>query len=73
MLLRFGLLRQKNIYNFLIYFTLDFLDHLCDLVVRVPAYRSRGPCSIPGAHGFSEKPHEYNSGDTWKKKQRASV
>jgi hypothetical protein len=26
-----------------------------NLVVRVPAYRSRGPGSIPGATRFSEK------------------
>jgi hypothetical protein len=30
-------------------------DRLCGLVVRVPGYRSRGPCSIPGATKFSEK------------------
>jgi hypothetical protein len=30
-------------------------DCLCGLVVRVPGYRSRGPGSIPGATGFSEK------------------
>jgi hypothetical protein len=30
-------------------------DRLCGLVVRVPAYRSRGPGLIPGATGFSEK------------------
>jgi hypothetical protein len=28
---------------------------LCDLVVRVPGYRSGGPASIPGAITFSEK------------------
>jgi hypothetical protein len=28
---------------------------LCGLVVRVPAYRFRGPGSIPGATRFSEK------------------
>jgi hypothetical protein len=30
-------------------------DRLCDLVVRVTAYRSRGPGSIPGSTRFSEK------------------
>jgi hypothetical protein len=30
-------------------------DLPCGLVVRVPDYRSRGPCSIPGAAIFSEK------------------
>jgi hypothetical protein len=30
-------------------------DRLCGLVVRVPGYRSGGPCSIPGATRFSEK------------------
>jgi hypothetical protein len=30
-------------------------DLLFGLVVRVPGYRSRGPCSIPGATRFSEK------------------
>jgi hypothetical protein len=29
--------------------------YLCGLVVRVPGYRSRGPCSIPGATRFSDK------------------
>jgi hypothetical protein len=33
----------------------EAIDHLCDLVVRVPGYRSRGPISIPGATRFSEK------------------
>jgi hypothetical protein len=28
---------------------------LCGLVVTVPGYRSRDPCSIPGATRFSEK------------------
>jgi hypothetical protein len=31
------------------------VDRLCGLVVRVLGYRSRGPCSIPGATRFSEK------------------
>jgi hypothetical protein len=31
------------------------IDRLCGLVVRVPGYRSRGPGSIPGATGSSEK------------------
>jgi hypothetical protein len=31
------------------------IDRLCGLMVRVPGYRSRGPCSIPGATRFSEK------------------
>jgi hypothetical protein len=30
-------------------------DRLFGLVVRVPGYRSRGPCSIPSATRFSEK------------------
>jgi hypothetical protein len=30
-------------------------DRLCDLVIRVPGYRSRGPGSIPDATRFSEK------------------
>jgi hypothetical protein len=30
-------------------------DHLCDLVVRVLGYRSRGPGSIPATTRFSEK------------------
>jgi hypothetical protein len=29
-------------------------DRLCDLVARVPGYRSRGPGWIPGATRFSE-------------------
>jgi hypothetical protein len=32
-----------------------WVDHLCGLVFRDPAYRSRGPSSIPGATKFSEK------------------
>jgi hypothetical protein len=31
------------------------VDRLYGLVVRVPAYRSRGTGSIPGATRFSEK------------------
>jgi hypothetical protein len=31
------------------------VDRLCGLVARVPAYRSRGPGSIPGTTIFSEK------------------
>jgi hypothetical protein len=31
------------------------IDRLCDLVVRVSGYRSRGPGLIPGATRFSEK------------------
>jgi hypothetical protein len=34
---------------------MDEWDRLCGLVVRVPGYTSRGPGSIPGATGFSEK------------------
>jgi hypothetical protein len=30
-------------------------DRLCDLLARVPGYRSRGPGSIPGATRFSEE------------------
>jgi hypothetical protein len=30
-------------------------DRFCGLVVRIPSYRSRGPCSIPGTTRFSEK------------------
>jgi hypothetical protein len=48
---------------------LIYHDRICDLVVRVPGYRSRGPGSIPGVTRFSEKwwvwngctqPREYN-------------
>jgi hypothetical protein len=35
---------------------------ICDLVVRVPDYRSRGPGSIPGATRFSEKWWVWNGG-----------
>jgi hypothetical protein len=31
------------------------VDRFCDLVVRVPGYRSRGPGSILGVTTFSEK------------------
>jgi hypothetical protein len=30
-------------------------NRLCNLVVRVPSFRTRGPGSIPGATKFSEK------------------
>jgi hypothetical protein len=33
----------------------SLIDHLCCLAVKVPAYRSRGPGSIPDATRFSEK------------------
>jgi hypothetical protein len=44
------------------YFLIIFCgsDRLCGLVVRVPAYRSRGPGTIPGATGFSEKQCVWN-------------
>jgi hypothetical protein len=32
-----------------------YSDRLCDLVVRVPGYRSRGPGSIPGASQSAEQ------------------
>jgi hypothetical protein len=35
-------------------------DRLCGLVVRVPGYRSRGPCSIPGTTRFYEKQWVWN-------------
>jgi hypothetical protein len=35
-------------------------DRLCDLVVRVPGYRSRGPGSIPDTTRFSEKQWVWN-------------
>jgi hypothetical protein len=38
-----------------------FEDCLCDLVVRVPGYRSRGPGSISGATRFSEKHWVWNA------------
>jgi hypothetical protein len=33
----------------------SWMDRLCGLAVRIPAYRSRGPSSIPGATTFPEK------------------
>jgi hypothetical protein len=48
---------------------LEINDRLCGLVVRVPCYRFRGPCSIPGSTKCSAKywvwnestqPREYN-------------
>jgi hypothetical protein len=36
------------------------IDRLCDLVVRVPGYRSGGLDSIPGATRFSEKQWVWN-------------
>jgi hypothetical protein len=35
-------------------------DRLCGLVVRVLAYRSGGPGSIPGTTRFSEKKNKEN-------------
>jgi hypothetical protein len=40
---------------FKIYIVKQVILYLCDLVVRVPGYRSRGPGSIPSATGFSVK------------------
>jgi hypothetical protein len=37
------------------YLCLYIYDRPCDLVVRFPGYRSRGPGSTPGATRFSEK------------------
>jgi hypothetical protein len=44
---------ENNVYLILIYLWIS--DRLCGLVVRVPAYRSRGPGSMPGATRFAEK------------------
>jgi hypothetical protein len=58
------------------YETSVFSDRLCDLVVRVNGYRSRGPGSITGVTRFfrssgsamrSTQPREHNWGATWKK------
>jgi hypothetical protein len=38
-----------------LFFHVRLLDRLCGLVIRVPGYRSRGPCSVPSATRFSEK------------------
>jgi hypothetical protein len=44
------------IYRCIIYILLVYYsDRFCGLVVKVPGYRSRGPGSILGATGFSEK------------------
>jgi hypothetical protein len=47
------LLDLGHFFSFLILYTV--VDRLCGLVVRVPDYRTRGPGSIPGTIGFSEK------------------
>jgi hypothetical protein len=39
-------------------------DRLCDLVVRVPDYRSRGPGSIPGATRFFVRSSGSGTGST---------
>jgi hypothetical protein len=41
--------------RYVLFFIVTALDRLCGLVDRVPGYRSRGPCSIPGATRFSER------------------
>jgi hypothetical protein len=35
--------------------SVNIIDRLCDLVVRVPGFRSLGPGLIPGTTTFSEK------------------
>jgi hypothetical protein len=49
--------RQHKVISLACIFKLEYplSDRLCGLVARVPGYRSRGPGSIPGATGFSEK------------------
>jgi hypothetical protein len=42
------------------YHVLTRLDRLCGLVVRVPAYGSRRPGSIPGATRLSDKQWVWN-------------
>jgi hypothetical protein len=42
-------------YELNLYVMYKKVDRLCGLVVRVPGYSSRGPDSIPGATGFTEK------------------
>jgi hypothetical protein len=44
--------KLKNYINNVLYVK---TDRLCGLVVRVPAYRSGGPGSIPAATRFAEK------------------
>jgi hypothetical protein len=63
----------------LLYVKLNFvfcdscIDHVCGLVVRVPAYRSRGLGRFPAlpdflrSSGSGTGPREYNGGATWKK------
>jgi hypothetical protein len=46
----------KSISNYYYYYYYYYYeDRFCDLEVRVPGNRSRGPGSIPGATTFSEK------------------
>jgi hypothetical protein len=53
---RTSLPRNIIIFMFLVLVSVrGWVNRLCGLVVRVPAYRSRGPGSIPSATGFSEK------------------
>jgi hypothetical protein len=39
-------------------------DRLCGLVVKVPDYRFRGPCSIPGATRFFLRSSGSGTGST---------
>jgi hypothetical protein len=40
------------------------IDHLCDLVDKVPGYRFRGPGSIPGATRFFLRSNGSGTGST---------
>jgi hypothetical protein len=51
----FALVSNKGRNKHSLKVTYDSTDRLCELVARVPGYRSRGPGSIPGATRFSEK------------------
>jgi hypothetical protein len=42
-------------YELNLYVMYKKVDRLCDIMVRVPSHRSRGPGSIPSATRFSDK------------------
>jgi hypothetical protein len=49
------LFKHRDYFTVVLQWLRQVSNLLCGLVVRAPGYRSRSPCSIPGATRFSEK------------------